>query len=247
VLSSDVKENFMTAARASAPSRSRLARFTRIYPLLQGYALLPWLLPMVALLLMDTGVVRGGWTLLLFGVSLVLAWLEQRAVSRWYERTYGLVRQQGVKFGSFAFLGMFLVGFWLLPPLLVRYAGVPDGLFSWRGVLHWPWLWVGVTLVGAAFALRPHLSFVAVFGALLATTASLPLGEWLGTSDGRHLFYGFAAGRTLGFALILGYAFSAHGALVRELRVIQGQLGAPAASSTIPNAGIGANEAGDDA
>lgn len=237
----------MAATRASAHSRSRLARFTRIYPLLQGYTLLPWLVPMVTLLLIDTGVVRGGWVLLLFAASLVLAVLGQRDVGRWYERTYGLVRQQGAKVRSFAFFGLTLFGFALLPPLLVRYAGVPDGLFGWRGVLHWPWLWTGVVLVGTAFALRPHLSFVAVFGALVAAMASLPLGEWLGTPDGRHLFYGLAASRTLGFALVLGYAISAHGALVRELRMIQREFGTTDASSALPGARRASEERGGDA
>ena len=244
MLCSHLKESFMAATRASAHSRSRLARFTRIYPLLQGYTLLPWLVPMAALLLIDTGVVRGGWVLLLFAASLALAVLGQRDVGRWYERTYGLVRQQGAKARGFAFFGLFLVGFSLLPPLLVRYAGVPDGLFGWRGVLHWPWLWVGVVLVGTAFAL---LSFVAVFGALVAAMASLPMGEWLGTPDGRHLFYGLAASRTLGFALILGYAISAHGALVHELQRIQHEIGSTDTWSALPGAGSVAEERGGDA
>jgi hypothetical protein len=176
---------------------------------------------MTVIVLMDTGVV-GWWGLLLLGVSLPLAGLGHRAVGRWYERTYGLVRQRrGWSFKSFAYSGLFLAGFLLLPPLLVRYAGVPDGVFGWRGILHWPLVWVGTSMVGAAFILRPYLPFLAIYGALVAALALLPLGEWFGSPVDRHLFYTMFAGRTLGVVFVLGYAFSAHAALVRELRAFQ--------------------------
>jgi hypothetical protein len=102
-------------------------------------------------------------------------------------------------------------------------------------------------MVGAAFILRPYLPFLAIYGALVAALALLPLGGWFGSPGDRHLFYTFNVARVPGVMFILGYAFSAHAALVRELRAFQRELGTPDAGLLPPSGTHAAfREAGDD-
>src|SRR5690554_3427842 len=61
LLHSPYRRNQMATTRTSTLSKGRLAQLTRAYPVLQGYATLPWLLVFLIPLLVDTGVVRGGW------------------------------------------------------------------------------------------------------------------------------------------------------------------------------------------
>src|SRR5690625_7791935 len=87
----------MAALRTSTSTGSagRLERFTRSYPWLRVYALLPWLLPMTVTLVGNTGVTWLGWgPWLLYGVTLVVAFFAYRAVLRWYDRSFGVAWQK---------------------------------------------------------------------------------------------------------------------------------------------------------
>lgn len=220
----------MTTTRTSTVRRGRLARLTRAYPFLQGYAVLPWLLMAVLPLLLDTGIVRGGWSwLVAIGVTLLAA-EGSRWIRRWYERTFGLVKPTG---GSnwtpfLTYVGLMLAAFVVVPGLLTRFAGVPQVVFD-GPVLSWPFAVFGLLLVGTALYAFPLLPFSLVYGALIAALALVPLGEWLGVAGAVHPFS--TPFRLVVIALgLIGHAFTAHATLVRELRRVQEELGLPSTS-----------------
>jgi hypothetical protein len=210
-------------------SKGRLARLTRAYPVLQGYATLPWLLVFLIPLLVDTGVVRGGWSWLLVFGCLLAADILSRRIRRWYEGRFGLVRPVGGKgWGPFlSFIGLSLLGFVLIPGLLVRFMGVSTAVFD-GDVLSWPFVVLGSVLLGSGFMYRPYLPFNVIAGALLLSLALVPLGDLLGLAGGVHPFNSAARLPVLALGLIC-HAFTAHATLVRELHQIQLELGDPGA------------------
>ena len=217
----------MATTRTSTLSKGRLAQLTRAYPVLQGYATLPWLLVFLIPLLVDTGVVRGGWAwLLAFGCILSADFLSRR-IRRWYENYFGLVRPVGGKGWRpfLAYVGLLLLGFVLVPGLLVRYVGVSSAVFD-GDALSWPFVVFGALLLGVGFAYRPYLPFNVIAGALLLSLALVPLGDWLGLPGGVHPFNSAARLPMLALGLV-GHAFTAHATLVRELRQIRLELGGP--------------------
>lgn len=222
----------MTTTRTSTVRKGRLARLTRAYPLLQGYAVLPWLLMAALPLLLDTGVVRGGGSwLLALGVSL-LAIEGSRWVKRWYERTFGLVRPAGGSSWTpfLTYVGLMLAAFVVLPGLLTRFAGVPQAVFD-GPLVAWPLAVFGGLLVGTSLHAFPLLPFNAIYGVLVAVLALVPLGEGLGLADSVHPFNTHFRLVVVALGLI-GHAFTAHAALVRELGRVRDELGLPGPADT---------------
>jgi len=225
----------MAALRTSTSTGSagRLERFTRSYPWLRGYALLPWLLPMTVTLVGNTGVTWLGWgPWLLYGVTLVVAFFAYRAVLRWYDRSFGVAWQKQGEgadsaldvFFKFLFANLILAAFvYLLPPLLMAVFNAPAWLFGPE--YHWPWIFASVLLIVVGFVARPYFSFLVFFGAVLLILGFLPLGHWLGVPEGRHFLRTALGGQGLRLLLVLGYAFASHATLVRSFRRIQEQFG----------------------
>lgn len=216
----------MTTRSASTVRKRDLAQLTRAYPYLQGYAALPFLLVVLATLLINGGVVTGAWSWLAAIGSVLVASHASNVIRRWYERNFGLVRPAGARGWQpfITYVGLMLLGLVIVPALLSSLARVPAEFFDGK-VIAWPYAVLGILLVGQAFILRPYLSFNAVFGALLAALALVPLGEWLGLAGNVHPFRG-AAGLAFMTVGLIGYAFTTHATLVRELRRMQAELGA---------------------
>lgn len=221
----------MATTRTSTLSRGRLAQLTRAYPVLQGYATLPWLLVFLVPLLVDTGLVRGVWSWAVAIGSLFAADFLSRRVRRWYEHSFGLVRPAGGKSWRpyFAYIGVLLLGFAVVPGLLTRFMGVPTAVFE-GDVLSWPFVVFGAVVLGIGVAYRPYLPFNVIAGALLLSLALVPLGAWLGLPGSVHPFFNKAVRLSVSAVGLIGHAFTAHATLVRELRHIQRELGNPAAS-----------------
>lgn len=217
----------------STDSRTSLTDFMRAYPVLRGYVLLPWLLPMSVWLIGETGIYwlgPGPWILQL--VTVVAAIFGHRAVVRWYDGRYGRVWQEdgGDRFSAGFILGrlviqsvVFLALIYLLPPILINWFGVSA---EWFGpVYHWPWVLVSVALIVVAWLARPYFAFLAFFGIALLVLAVLPLGEFFGVADGRHLLRTSYGGQGLRILLVLGYSLASHATLVRYLKQFQDQFG----------------------
>lgn len=225
----------MAALRTSASTRSTssLERFTKTYPWLRGYALLPWLLPMTITFVGETGVTWLGWVpWLLYGASLVGAFLACRAVLRWYDRKFGVAWQRrGEGSGlvpflvfSLVFANLVIVAFiYLLPPLLMNWFNAPEWLFGPE--YHWPWVLGSLVLLVMGFVGRPYFSFFAFLGGVLLVLAVLPLGEWVGVPEGRHLLRTSLGAQGLRILLLLSYAFASHASLVRGFHRIQERFG----------------------
>lgn len=204
--------------------KGRLAGLTRAYPHLQGYAALPLLLVPLALTLVDGGRITGAWSWLTLLSSLLAASSASHRIRLWYERSFGLVQPAGGR-GWRPFLTYFallMVGNVLIPALLIRFAGAPSTLFG-SDAYAWGYAVLGVLVSGHAFVLRPYLQFNAVFGVLMAALALVPLGQMLGLPEGVHPFHGVGMLAFLAAGLV-GYAFTAHATLVRELRRIRSEL-----------------------
>lgn len=228
----------MTTSRTSAVRKGRLAGLTRAYPHLQGYAALPLLLIPLALMLIDGGRITGAWTWLIMLGSVLVASCASRLIRRWYEQSFGLVQPTGGR-GWRLFLTYFallMVGNVLVPALLIRFAGAPSTLFD-SDAYAWGYAVLGVLVSGHAFVLRPYLQFNAVFGALMAALALVPLGQILGLPEGVHPFHGVGMLAFLGAGLV-GYAFTAHATLVRELRRIRSELVECLPASGAANTGL---------
>ena len=221
----------MATIRTSTLSRGRLAQLTRAYPVLQGYATLPWLLVFLVPLLVDTGLVRGVWSWVVAIGSLFAADFLSRRIRRWYERSFGLVRPAGGKSWRpyFAYIGVLLLGFAVVPGLLTRFMGVPTAVFE-GDVLSWPFVVFGAVVLGIGVVYRPYLPFNVIAGALLLSLALVPLGAWLGLPGSVHPFFNKAVRLSVLAVGLIGHAFTAHATLVRELRHIQRELGNPAAA-----------------
>lgn len=220
----------MATIRTSTLTKGRLAQLTRAYPVLQGYATLPFLSVLLIPALTNSGIVRGVWSWLLAAGCILAADFGSRRVRRWYEGRFGLVRPAGGRNWRpfLTFVGLLLIGMVLVPGLLQRFAGVPSEVFDGQ-VFSWPYVVYGVLLLGVGFAYRPYLPFSAVFGALLAALSLVPLGAWLGLPDSVHPFNTDTVLVVLAFGLVV-HAFTAHATLVRELKQIQADLGNPAAT-----------------
>lgn len=203
----------------------RAHRTTRLFPYLQGFLVLPWLLPVPILLILNSpwGSVAWVWALL---ASIVVAVLSIGSIGRWYSHHYGEVRmplRHRRLQGLLAFT-LFIGLNWLLPIIMVRNLGIEGFRYLTRdGPIAWPHVLIGLMATALGLWLRPAMPRFWVFCLAILVAASLPLGAWWPGLQARHPFFlhvggpfeNLTLGAVVGSVWILAYAFLSHRALTR--------------------------------
>ena len=197
--------------RSAVPttSTSELHEFTRHYPLLRGGLVAPWVLPILVLSGVKSGLVTTGWPSS-FIAATALAVVLTVAARAGYARRYGRIRR---RLDDRRLVG-WTAALIAIPSLAVAMSAL-GGLwaplapaFGLRGVLLGAaiLLWCRVAL--RALGSRGPLG-VRWYGLALIAVGLLPLG-WLDPLDGRHPFTQLGAMSAMAAGLLAVLAVSGH-------------------------------------
>lgn len=206
----------MVGVTTTPRSPQDIRRLTRIFPSLQGYALLPLLVPLALLWTVDLGLLGPAWR-----QAFLPSWLAAVAasawISHWYGRRFGQVRfGQAETLSRVAVLiALFMLVNWLLPAFLTRVLGMDAAVLRQEGPIAWPRLGFGLVFTVYGLWLRPAMPRFWLLGAAILLLAAMPLGDWLPWAAGRHPFFHPYVDRPLLLAVTLAYCLLSHRALTR--------------------------------